>query len=132
MHWQFLRYTVVGITSNLVLYVIYLLATSFGVGHKTAMTLLYGVGILQTFLLNRRWTFNHQGYVPSALTRYIAIYALGYLVNFAGLYLFVDELGFPHQVIQGLLILIVAVLLFMLQRIWVFNNTQTDEPGYGA
>ena len=85
MHRQLLRYVMVGVGSNVILYLAYLLLTGLGLGHKTAMTLSYGVGILQTFLLNRSWTFRHQGHIRSAFARYIVIYMLGYLVNFSGL-----------------------------------------------
>ena len=122
MHRQLLRYVMVGVGSNVILYLAYLLLTGLGLGHKTAMTLSYGVGILQTFLINRSWTFGHQGHIRSAFIRYIAIYLLGYLVNFSGLYIFVDLFGFAHQLIQGVMIIIVAVLLFVLQRLWVFDK----------
>ena len=122
MHRQLLRYVMVGVGSNVILYLAYLLLTGLGLGHKTAMTLSYGVGILQTFLINRSWTFGHQGHIRSAFICYIAIYLLGYLVNFSGLYIFVDLFGFAHQLIQGVMIIIVAVLLFVLQRLWVFDK----------
>ena len=122
IHGQLFRYVLVGLGSNVILYLGYLLLTSFGFGYKTAMTLLYGLGILQTFLFNRSWTFGHQGYIHSAFVRYTSIYLLGYLVNLTGLYVFVDLLGFPHQLVQGLMIVIVAALLFVLQRLWVFKD----------
>lgn len=122
MHKQFIRYTIVGLGSNAILYLIYLLLTGIGLGHKSAMTLLYGIGILQTFLLNRRWTFDHEGKIHSAFVRYIIVYLTGYLVNLTALYIFVDLFGFAHQVIQGVMILFLAVLLFAMQRIWVFSK----------
>ena len=94
IHWQLLRYTIVGLSSNVALYAGYLLATSLGMGHKAAMTLLYATGILVTFLFNRHWTFRDRGNTQSAFIRYIVVYGLGYLVNFAGLYLFVDQIGY--------------------------------------
>jgi len=124
IHWQFLRYTIVGLGSNVALYVGYLCVTSLGVGHKMAMTLLYATGILVTFLVNRNWTFRDRGNTPGTFVRYVVIYGLGYLVNFAGLYLFVDQIGYPHQIVQGALILCVAILLFLLQRYWVFSSQQ--------
>ena len=130
MHSQLLRYAMVGLISNVILYLAYLLLTSFGLGHKTAMTFLYVVGILQTFLLNRRWTFNHNGKVHSTFIRYVITYAMGYLINLIALYILVDRYGLPHQVIQGVLIFAVAVFLFLLQKFWVFRNTQNAEPDY--
>ena len=127
MHRQLLRYALVGLGSNVILYLAYLLLTGFGLGYKTAMTLLYGVGVLQTFLFNRRWTFGHQGHIHSAFVRYIIVYFLGYLVNFSALYIFVDVLGFFHQLVQGIMIILVAMLLFVLQRFWVFNDRQNES-----
>ncbi|MCU7873407.1 MAG: GtrA family protein [Candidatus Thiodiazotropha sp. (ex Lucinoma borealis)] len=129
IHKQFLRYAMIGVVSNLVLYTAYLLMTSMGVGYKTAMTLIYGVGILQTFLLNRRWTFDHQGDFHGALIRYLIIYLLGYIVFFGGLYIFVDIMGYPHQLIQAIFIVIVAILLFTLLRVWIFSQP-IKRPGH--
>jgi putative flippase GtrA len=102
--------------------------TYSGAGHKLAMTLIYCVGILQTFLLNRRWTFSHQGCYRTALVRYLIIYLLGYLVFFGGLYVFVDLLGYPHQWVQAILIIFVALLLFSMLRVWIFEQ-RIEAPG---
>lgn len=58
---QLVRYGVIGLASNAIGYVLYLLLTSLGMEPKMAMSLLYGIGVLQTFLFNKRWTFGHQG-----------------------------------------------------------------------
>ena len=59
---QGLRFGIVGLVSNAVLYLLYLLLTTVGVGHKTAMTLLFAVGTLQTFVVNKRWTLAIEGF----------------------------------------------------------------------
>ncbi len=84
------------------------------------MTLLYAVGTLYTFLFNRRWTFRYQGSVLESMPRYVATYALGYLFNLVALIVLVDWYALPHQLVQGALILMVAGLLFLLQKFWVF------------
>jgi putative flippase GtrA len=120
---QGLRYGIVGIVSNLVLYMSYLLFTSLGVGHKTAMTVLYVVGVLQSFYFNKRWSFSHDGLASSALVRYLATYAFFYLLNIGSLFLFVDQLGLPHAWVQALTMLAIIVPLFLAQRYWVFPQT---------
>ena len=117
---QLVRYGLVGVSSNICLYLLYLLATRVGAGHKTAMTAVYALGIAVTFLLNRRWTFQHNAGCSGALGRYLASYAIGYVVNFFGLFVFVDRLGFAHQLVQGLMVFVVAGLLFVLMKFWVF------------
>lgn len=121
---QFIRFGIVGVCSNLLLLLLYLLLTRVGVGHKSAMTVLYVVGVLQTFVFNRRWSFNHEGSVSIALRRYCIVYALGYLFNLGMLFVLVDRLGLPHEVIQACLILVLAVLLFLGQKYWVFRPVQ--------
>lgn len=117
-----LRFVVVGLTSNIVLYLLYLALTYWGMGHKLAMSLLYLVGTLQTFFFNRIWTFRATNGAAESLLRYFASSAFGYTFNFAMLVLLVDVYGLPHQLVQGTLILVVAAMMFLLQHHWVFNN----------
>lgn len=119
---QFLRYALVGLVSNLLLYLAYLVFTSIGVEPKRAMSIIYVLGVGQTFLINRYWSFGHVGDLHGALARYVACYAFGYLLNLAVLSLAVDRMGMPHQVVQGVMIPTLAVLLFVLQKFWVFSG----------
>jgi putative flippase GtrA len=128
-HIQGLRYIIVGLASNLVLYLLYLLFTAVGIGHKTAMTLLYVIGTLQTFVFNKRWTFEHDGNIRKSMIRYFIAYGACYFLNLALLYILVDNLGWPHALVQGLAILLVAALLFLVQKHWVFihDNDQSIQ-----
>lgn len=117
---QVSRYAVVGLTSNAVGYLLYLLLTDLGLGPKLTMSMLYGVGVLQTFLFNKRWTFGHQGRNGAVFIRYCMAYGLGYVINLFALMILVDHLGYPHQIVQGMMIFLVAAMLFLAQRYWVF------------
>ena len=118
---QFLRYAIVGLASNAFSYSLYLLLTYAGLGHKIAMSLLYLAGVFQTFYFNRGWTFRHDGRVSITFLRYIIAYGFGYCLNLSALLLFVDRWHWPHQLVQGAMILMLAVMLFLLQRFWVFR-----------
>ena len=120
---EFVRFATVGVASNAVLFLLYLLMTRLGVGHKLAATLAYALGVLQTFVFNRSWSFGHGGAAGPALVRYIVAYGLGYLLNMAALLLLVDRGGLPHEWVQGAVIIALAVLLFLLQKFWVFRDT---------
>lgn len=119
---QITRYAMVGLVSNAIVYVLYLLVTWLGTGHKTAMTCLYVIGVLQTFVFNRSWSFRYDGASMPALVRYAIAYALGYVVNLLALLVLVDHVGLPHQLVQGVMILVVAAMLFIAQRYWVFPS----------
>lgn len=124
---QFLRYAIVGLASNLVLYFAYLGLTMLGVGPKTAMSVLYVLGVAQTFLFNRAWSFGHGGALHGAFARYVASYGFGYLFNLVVLWVAVDHMGLPHQIVQGIMILTLAVMLFLLQKFWVFRPNYTPS-----
>ncbi len=124
--WQFIRYALVGLASNLVLYLLYLLLTWQGLGAKTAMSGLYLLGVVQTFFFNRKWTFRHDGHLTKAFWRYLASYGLGYILNLLGLMYFVDSLQLPHQSVQGVFIVFLAAMLFTMQKFWVFGG-KTDS-----
>jgi len=119
---QFFRYAVVGLASNVTLYLAYLALTVGGLGPKASMTALYLAGVLQTFLFNKHWTFSHNGASRAPFIRYLVSYLFGYLFNLAMLLIFVDWMRWPHQIVQGVMIIILAVMLFLLQKYWVFSK----------
>ncbi len=124
---QFTRYVIVGLISNAILYLGYLALTAFGMGHKLAMTLLYVLGVWQTFFFNRSWSFQDSGRKQDAFVKYAAVYGAGYAINWSLLWFFVDELGLPHQVVQGILIFVVAIFIVLLLQFWVFNSSASRK-----
>jgi putative flippase GtrA len=122
---QFLRYAMVGLVSNLTLYFAYLGLTILGIEPKIAMSVVYALGVAQTFLFNRTWSFRHDGEPHGAFARYVATYGFGYLLNLAVLWITVDQMGLPHEVVQGIMILSLAVIFFVLQKFWVFRPSTT-------
>lgn len=117
---QFLRYAVIGLLLNAALYGAYVLLTHTVMGSRAAMTVTYVSGVLLGFVLNRRITFRYRGGNAGALTRYVASYAIGYLINLAALWLLVDHVGIAHEIVQAVVIVTLPVVLFALQRYWVF------------
>jgi putative flippase GtrA len=121
---QFIRFAVIGFASNAIAYAIYIVLTRLGLGPKFAMSLLYGIGVLQTFVFNKRWTFGHRGAHRAAFFRYCMAYGLGYVINLLVLRILVDQQGYPHEIVQGVMILSLAVMLFLLQKYWVFPSNE--------
>lgn len=129
---QAIRFIMVGTFTNASLYFGYLLITWFEVDHKLAMTLVYILGVLLGFTLNRNWAFRHHGHISHGFIRYLVMYAVGYLINLIGLYLLVDIAGYPHQIIQLFIAVLLAVTFFVLMRLWVFKDRHKDVSGYAA
>jgi putative flippase GtrA len=117
---QLLRYGLVGVVSNLIIYSFYLFITYIGIEPKRAMTLVYIIGASIGFVGNRRWTFDHGGNISSAALRYFLTHIFGYMINFLIIFTFVDILGYAHQLVQAAAVIIVAGLLFFLFKYFVF------------
>jgi putative flippase GtrA len=122
---QLVRFAVVGVASNALGFCWYLLLTWLSVGPKTAMSLLFLIGTLQTFFFNKRWSFRYDGPNRLILLRYLSAYGLGYLVNLAMLMFLVDYVRYPHVPVQAAMIVVVAILMFVLQKFWVFAKPPT-------
>jgi putative flippase GtrA len=124
---ELLRFIVVGVASNALGYCVYLLITWMGMTPKTAMSLMYAIGVGTAFVGNWRYTFASRTGFRHAAPRYLAAHLLGYFVNL-GIHFLGDRIGLPHQLSQGVGICVVAVLLFVLFRQFVF--TEPASPAY--
>lgn len=119
---QLKLYGIVGLLSNFLGYLVYLLLTFQGLGPKLAMSLLYAVGAGIGFFGNRNWTFRDTGPVMKSGFQYLLAHLAGYLLNLSLLTVFVDRLGYPHQLVQAIAIFVVAGFLFLIFKFLVFTN----------
>lgn len=120
--WQLLRFGVVGVGINLLLYGGYLAMVGAGLEPKAAMTVGYACGVAIGFFINRRWTFGQRGVLRRDIHAYLVVYAAGYLINLAALALFVDGMQWPHQGVQAAMAFVIAVFTFVMQKFWVFQG----------
>jgi len=125
---QGIRYGIVGVGSNVLLYFLYLGLTSFGIDYKIAMTCMFLLGVLGTFFFNSRWTFSVRDCrVRSAFLKYVLAYGGAYACNLLAMFYFVDELALPHQIVQAAMIVVLAGFLFLLQKHWVFGSFSSSS-----
>ena len=125
---QLFSYGMIGLLANFLGYALYFFLTYLWSSPKVTMTLLYSIGALIGFFANRRFTFCHDGRIGVAGMQYVFAQLLGYLLNLSSLVLFVDWLGFAHQLVQGVSIFVVAIFLFVSLRFFVFAH-QLPENG---
>jgi putative flippase GtrA len=120
--WQLIRYGVVGLLINLILYLAYILITHYGIEPKKAMTVIYIFGVSIGFFGHRKWTFIHTGNNRRTIFRFVLSHFAGFMLNFLLLSILVDRLGFSHQVVQAVSVLIVAAFLFIAFKFFVFSG----------
>ena len=117
---QLVRYGIVGITNNALIYSIFLFLTHIGFEPKKTMTLLYLLGTIVSYIGNWRWTFASKGSFIRTGSRFFLAYWIGYSINLMLLLIFVDYYGYSFQWIQALAIIIVAGFLFIMSKCFIF------------
>jgi putative flippase GtrA len=123
---QFIRYAVVGVATNGTGYLLFYLLTTLGLSPVVTISIIYPTHLVVAFFLNKRWSFAHRGKVNMTAVKYLIAYGACYLINVGILELFADYLGFSHLIVQACAIVLLACLLFAVQRYWVFR--QGDRP----
>ena len=124
---QLFYYGLVGVVSNFAGYMIYLLLTYLGTTPKITMTFLYAVGATIGYIGNRNLTFVHKGSHLASGIRYVIAHLVGYSINLGILFVFVDEFGYAHQIVQAIAIFVVAAFLFVAFKFFVFTDLPTSS-----
>ncbi|RYH58386.1 MAG: GtrA family protein [Alcaligenaceae bacterium] len=81
----------------------------------------YAVGLVVSFTLNRRFTFRSQGAAHEDLMRFLLIFGIAWLSNFAVLALLVRSFGVHEGVAQVAAGVVYFVLSFVLNKYYVFR-----------
>lgn len=130
MKWpkELIRFAAVGAATNVVGFLLYVLFTELGVGPVLTISIFYPIHIGLAFYLNKRWSFNHKGRFSTSAVRYLIVYFGCYVLNVAMLKFFSEYLGYSHLVVQAIAILVIALLLFLAQKYWVFKSRCSSIP----
>ena len=124
---QVISFSLVGISSNLVGYGVYLALAETSLGPKLAVAILYPIGVIVSYIGNRHFTFRHdKGQAFSKGVRYLAVQVFGYLLNLLLIIWLVETLGFPHEIVQIIAILLVALMSFVMLRVFVFVRSSSS------
>jgi len=118
---QILQFGVIGLLTNGALYAVYLLLTRLAFPPLVAMTITFALGVALSWLLNGLITFRARLTRRSGF-RMIVAYLGAYLSNLVFLWLAVHVFSLPHQWVQLVIIILLAILLFALQKFWVFST----------
>lgn len=112
------------VNTALGVFVIYLLM-ALGVNYVLANAGGYLVGLVTSFLLNKHWTFRTKGDQAGELIRFLAVFAVAYLVNIAAVACAVEILGWHPFAAQLLGVACYAALSFLGMKFLVFADKKS-------
>lgn len=117
-----MRYAIAGLLLNAFGYTLYLGIAWLSGSPGLAVSICYPIGVLIGYLVHARYSFQYSAERSDGLLRFIVAHVGGYLSNLAILWIGVDVLSYPHQVVQLLAIFIVAAQLFVVFKFLVFRS----------
>jgi len=118
---QVIKFSYVGIGTNLAGYSIFLLLTNYYMySPYLVITLLYPLGIFASYNLNKKYTFLKSKTAHMKKLAFVLIYFSGYLINLLVLFIAMSVFFLPSYFAQALAIIFLTFYLFFMQKNYVF------------
>jgi putative flippase GtrA len=117
---QWLRFAVVGATNTVLSWCVYAVLEHVGVHYLLASALAFVLGALNSYVLNRRWTFHSRGRRAPEAARFVVIQCIGLGIDVALLYVLTQDAGVHHLIAQALVFPVASAVTFGLSRQWAF------------
>jgi len=119
---QFIKYGIVGASNTVLTFVIYtVLVEGAGVQYVVALLVGYLAGSLNSYLLNRHWTFQAGHLAHTSVgPRFAVVQIVAIAANTGLLVLFVDDLHVHKVLAQAILTVPVLAVTFFVNRAWSF------------
>jgi len=121
---QFVKFGLVGVLNSLVHYMVFILLFRIvGIDMVISSALGYTAGVINSFLLNRKWTFNITGAgAGSEFVKFCVVNLASFGVNLLALQSFVSFAGIIPEIAQILAICCTLVINFAGNKWWTFRN----------
>ncbi|WP_321371079.1 GtrA family protein [uncultured Desulfuromusa sp.] len=127
---QFIKFSLVGILNTLVHYLVfYLLFRVAGIAMILASAVGYMTGVLNSYLINRKWTFKPSGSGAGAeFIKFFVVNLVSLGVNLLSLQFLVSALGMLPEIAQVLAIFCSLLVNFSGNKWWTFKQ-RAPVPG---
>jgi len=128
---QFSRYAQVSVVSAVIQYSTLAAGVALGAGAVAASCAGYLLGAYTGYVLNRGYTYSSRAAHASAVPRYVAVIAVGLLLNALFMHLLHGYLGWHYLLAQVLTTGITMIWNFTAHRHWTFSPGRARSTGDG-
>ena len=120
---QFIKFGIVGISNTLLTALtIWILLKLLHCSDYVSNLIGYIVGLLNSFIWNRKWTFESKTKVSDTLFKFILTFAICYLLQLGNLYLLLHFTHIDSYICQLLSIVVYTIINFILNKNYTFKN----------
>ena len=120
---QFIKFGIVGISNTLLTAItIWVLLKVLHCSDYISNFIGYVVGLLNSFIWNRKWTFKSKTKVSATLFKFILTFAISYILQLGNLYLLLHFTFIDPYICQLLSIVVYTFINFILNKNYTFKN----------
>jgi len=125
---QLLKYGIVGISNTLLTAAtIWVFLKVLHFNDYTSNIIGYIVGLVNSFIWNRKWTFASSTRVKDTLFKFIITFAISYLFQLGNLYLLIHYTQIDSYLCQLISIVVYTGINFILNKYYTFKNNSIVE-----
>ena len=118
---EFMRFCLVGVVNTGVDFTVFAVLSNLGVLLLVAQCVSYACGVLNSFLLNRTWTFKGHGQSHGQLIRFVALNLGTLTITYGLLVYFHNSLAWPLLVCKLLATGASLGINYVGSRLWIFS-----------
>ena len=122
---EFLRFCLVGAVNTGVDFTVFAVLSNMGVLLLVAQCVSYTCGVLNSFLLNRAWTFRACRQSPRQLIRFLALNLCTLTLTYGLLVYFHDHLAWPLLVCKLFATVASLGINYAGSRLWIFSSVSS-------
>lgn len=120
---QFIRFCLVGFSNTLLtMLTVWILLKILYRSDYFSNIIGYLVGLINSFIWNRKWTFKNRLKVRVTIFKFIVIFAISYLFQLGNLFILLHFSKIDPYICQLLSIFIYTLLNFLLNKFYTFKS----------
>jgi len=124
---RIVRFSIVGVINTLVFASIFYAMYRFAkIHYLISTTSAYALATINSFLINRTWTFDSRANSKKKFVKFVLINVLSAGINSLLMYLFVDKVGFNVLLSQAVTILVTMCVNYIGNRMWTFRDVCSE------
>ena len=126
---QFVKFCIVGILNTaLTLGVIFVLMRGFAVNYVLANMIGYVLGLVNSFLWNKTWTFRSTGSLGRESVAFLAVFGVSYAIQLGALVLLKETCNLHVEVAQVVSMVIFSAVNFLGNKFFSFVPVDRKLP----
>lgn len=124
---RMIRFGIVGVLNTGIFFVFFFLFLNIlSINYLVATTLSYFIAIVNSFILNRNWTFASRGKFRKKFVKFVIVNIVAIIVNSLMMFLLVDLGGIHPWVAQVMTICVTMCVNYAGNRFWTFRAQPLD------